>query len=83
MEQLYTVDKYFVTEQIFNVPGLNIIVINDAIIKALQSLPKYKRDIILLSYHVIVLASNGDVDAINTVLNHYEGYIAALSTRQL
>ena len=37
----------------------------------------------LLSYPVIVLAAGGDVDAINTVLKHYEGYIAALSTRQL
>ncbi len=37
----------------------------------------------LLSYPVIVLASSGDVDAINTVLKHYEGYIGALSTRQL
>lgn len=50
MEQLYTVDKYFVTEQIFNVLGLNIIVTDDVIIKALQSLPECKRDIILLSY---------------------------------
>ena len=33
----------------------------------------------LLSYPVIVLASGGDVDAINAVLKHYEGYIAALS----
>ena len=37
----------------------------------------------LLSYPVIVLAASGDVDAINAVLKHYEGYIAALSTRQL
>ena len=50
MEQLYTVDKYFVTEEIFNVLGLNITVTDDAIIKALQRLPECKRDIILLSY---------------------------------
>ncbi|WP_425539877.1 helix-turn-helix domain-containing protein [Microaceticoccus formicicus] len=37
----------------------------------------------LLSYPLIALASSGDVDAINTVLKHYEGYIATLSTRQL
>ena len=37
----------------------------------------------LLSYPLIVLASSGDVDAINSVLKHYEGYIAALSIRQL
>ena len=35
----------------------------------------------LLSYPVIVLASDGNVDAINAVLKHYEGYIAALSMR--
>ncbi len=50
IEQLYTVDKYFVTEQIFNVLGLNVIVTDDVIVKALQSLPECKRDIILLSY---------------------------------
>ena len=38
---------------------------------------------LLVSYPVIVLAASGDVDAINAVLKHYEGYIAALSTRQL
>ncbi|MBG0763353.1 MAG: helix-turn-helix domain-containing protein [Tissierellales bacterium] len=37
----------------------------------------------LVSYPVIVLAASGDVDAINDVLKHYGGYIAALSTRQL
>ena len=37
----------------------------------------------LLSYPVITLAASGDVDAINAVLKHYEGYIAALSIRQL
>jgi hypothetical protein len=42
-----------------------------------------KRNNHLLSYPTIVLASGGDVDAINAVLKHYEGYIAALSTRQL
>ena len=37
----------------------------------------------LLPYPVIVAASGGDVDAINTVLDHFAGYISALSTRQL
>lgn len=50
MEQLYTLDKYFVTEQIFNVLGLDVIVTDDVIAGALQSLPEHKRDIILLSY---------------------------------
>jgi len=29
------------------------------------------------------MAADGDVDAINAVLKHYEGYIAALSTVQV
>jgi len=37
----------------------------------------------LLPYPVIVAAAHGDVDAINAVLKHYEGYICALSTRRL
>ena len=32
---------------------------------------------------VIVLAMGGDIDAINAVLKHYEGYIAVLATKQL
>ena len=50
MDQLYTEDKYFSTEQIFNVLDLDIIVTDDVIAEALQSLPERKRDIILLSY---------------------------------
>jgi len=37
----------------------------------------------LLPYPVIVAATGGDIEAINTVLKHYEGYIAVLSTREL
>ncbi|MBC8628167.1 helix-turn-helix domain-containing protein [Blautia stercoris] len=37
----------------------------------------------LLPYHIIVVAASGDVEAINRVLKHYEGYIAVLSTRKL
>ena len=36
----------------------------------------------LIPYPVIVLAAGGDVDAINAVLKHYEGYIAVLATIQ-
>lgn len=50
LNQLYTEDKYFVTERIFNVLGFDVIVTDDAIAEALQSLPERKRDIILLSY---------------------------------
>lgn len=37
----------------------------------------------LLPFPVIEAASNGDADAINQVLQHYEGYITTLSTRTL
>ena len=37
----------------------------------------------LLPLCVIQAASAGDVDAINIVLKHYEGYIATLATRKL
>ena len=37
----------------------------------------------LIPYPVIVSAAGGEVDAINTVLKHFEGYIAVLATRQL
>ena len=40
-----------------------------------------RRKIRPLPYPVIVLAVSGDVDAINKVLKHFEGFIAALSTR--
>ena len=37
----------------------------------------------LLPYPVIAAAVSGNVDAINKVLKHYEGYIAKLSTRTM
>ena len=37
----------------------------------------------LLPYSVIVAAVSGSVDAMNTVLKHFEGYIASLSTRTM
>jgi len=37
----------------------------------------------LLPISVIEAASGGNVEAINQVLKHYEGYIVKLSTRQL
>lgn len=37
----------------------------------------------LLPLPVIEAAISGDVEAINTVLKHYEGYIARLSMREL
>ena len=37
----------------------------------------------LLPFSTIETAASGDIDAINKVLKHYEGYIIALSTRPL
>ncbi len=37
----------------------------------------------LLPFPVIAAAAGGDINAINTVLKHYEGYIAALSIKRL
>ena len=37
----------------------------------------------LLPFHIIQAASAGDVEAINVVLKHYEGYIISLSTRKM
>ena len=37
----------------------------------------------LLPFTVIQKATGGDVEAVNTVLKHYSGYIAKLSLREL
>ena len=37
----------------------------------------------LLPFHIIKAASEGDVEAINTVVDHYEGYIIRLSIRKM
>ena len=37
----------------------------------------------LLSFSIILAASQGDVEAISQVLEHYKGYIITLSTRTL
>ena len=50
MEQLFTVDKYFATEQVFNVLGREVVVNDELIAEALRTLPDRKRDIILLAY---------------------------------
>jgi hypothetical protein len=42
-----------------------------------------RRHLKLLPYQIIVLASSGDVLAVNAVLKHYEGYIAVLSIRKM
>ncbi|MBF2599167.1 helix-turn-helix domain-containing protein [Listeria seeligeri] len=42
-----------------------------------------QRETILIPYSVIVAASQGDIEAIQSVLNHFTGYIITLSTRVL
>ena len=37
----------------------------------------------LLPFSIIEAASKGDIEAINAVLFHYDGYIATLATRPL
>lgn len=37
----------------------------------------------LLPFYIIKAASDGDVEAINTVVDHYEGYIIRLSIRKM
>ena len=37
----------------------------------------------VLPYEVIEAAVHGDPEAVNTVVRHYSGYIAALSTRKV
>lgn len=37
----------------------------------------------LLPFHVIEAASAGDIEAIQVVLKHYEGYITVLATRKM
>ena len=45
----------------------------------MRTSPKTKN---LLPFPVIAAAAGGNIDAINAVLKHYEGYIAALSTQR-
>ena len=59
LEQLSTTDKYFATEQTFNVLGNDVIVCDESIAGALRSLPERKRDIILLSYFLEL--SDGEI----------------------
>jgi len=59
LEQLSTTDKYFATEQTFNVLGRDVIVTDENIAEALRSLPERKRDIILLSYFLEL--SDGEI----------------------
>ena len=81
MAQLYTEDKYFVTEKIFNVLGLDVIVTDDAIAEALQGLPEGKRDIILLSYF-LELSDREIGDKLNMLRNTVQ-YQRTSSLRQL
>lgn len=44
---------------------------------------KHSGETRLLPFHIIKEASEGNVEAINVVLKHYERYILKLSTRRL
>lgn len=44
---------------------------------------KNKKDYDLLPYRIILAATNGDPDAINAVLRHYDHYIIRASMRKL
>lgn len=44
---------------------------------------KFNRDDSLLPFYIIKAATEGDIDAINTILKYYEGYITSLSVREL
>jgi RNA polymerase sigma factor (sigma-70 family) len=59
LEQLSTTDKYFATEQTFNVLDRDVIVNDESIAEALRSLPERERDIILLSYFLEL--SDGEI----------------------
>jgi len=50
LEQASTADRYFMDEHVFEVLGLPVVVSGDALVEAIASLPKDKRDVILLSY---------------------------------
>lgn len=67
INQLYTNDKYFDTEQNFNVLGIDVIVTDDVIAEVLQSLSERKRDIILL-YYFLELSDREIGDKLNMLL---------------
>ena len=52
LEQTATADKYFMSEHVFKVLGLPIVVTGDLLAEAIAQLPKDKRDVILLAYFV-------------------------------
>lgn len=81
IEQLYTEDKYFVTEQTFNVLRLDVIVTDDVISEALQSLPEHKCDIILLFYFLEL--SNREIGDKLNMLRTTAQYQRTSTLRQL
>lgn len=52
LEQIAQTDMYFMSEHIFDVFGLPVVVTGDALSEALQRLEKRKRDIILMHYYL-------------------------------
>ena len=81
LEQLSTTDKYFSTEQIFNVLGHDVIVNDELIAGALQSLPERKRDIILLSYFLEM--SDGEIGSKLNLIRSTVQYQRTSTLREL
>ena len=91
-------DKYESDYTVFNILGIEVWVEDDQLSEALKTLTEKKRNIILLSYfmdmsdseisehlpfEVILSATEGDPEAIETVMKFYDGYISKLCLRKL
>lgn len=49
-DKISSYDTYFSSESIFEVCGMEIVIYNDEIAKAIRTLSPFRRDIVLLSY---------------------------------
>jgi len=81
LAQLSTMDKYFATEQTFSVLGRDVIVTDEHIAEALQSLPERKRDIILLYYFLEL--SDGEIGKKLNLIRNTVQYQRTSTLRQL
>jgi len=81
LDQLYTTDKYFATEQTFDVLGRNIIVYDETIASALRTLPEQNRDIILLYYFLEL--SDGEIGRKLSMIRSTVQYKRASALQQL
>ena len=81
LEQLATTDEYFQTEQTFDVLGDEVIVTDETIAKALQSLSESSRDIILLSYFLDL--SDGEIGKKLNMIRSTVQYRRTITLREL